>query len=110
MAKKYKVIITPQAEKQLSEIRDYILFELRSPIAAKNTLSALKTAIESLEQMPKRIPFADEEKWREYGIHKISVKNFLIYFTVDENDSAVYAFAVVYARRDQKKFLEETVK
>ena len=42
MAKKYKVIVTPQAQQQLTAIKDYILLELKSPIAAKNTLSALK--------------------------------------------------------------------
>ncbi len=107
MSEKYRVIITPQAQQQLTAIRDYILFELKSPAAAKNTLSALKTAIESLEQMPNRIPLTDEEKWREYGVHKMTVNNFLVYFTVDKEDTAVYVFAVVYARRDQKKALEE---
>ena len=108
MPNKYKVIVTPQAQQQLSNIKDYILLELKSPIAANNTLLALKTAIESLEQMPKRFPFTDEEKWRKHSVHKMSVKNFLIYFIVDDVDFEVYVFAVLYARRDQKKALKKT--
>ncbi len=38
MIKKYRVIITPQAQQQLMSIKDYILLELKSPIAARNTL------------------------------------------------------------------------
>ncbi len=109
MAKEYKTIITPQAQQQLMAIKDYIFFELKSPAAAKNTLSALKTAIESLDRMPDRIPLTDEKKWREKGVHKMPVKNFLIYFTVNEENCTVYVIAVVYARRDQKTALTETV-
>ena len=107
MAKKYKVIITPQARQHLTAIRDYILFELKSPTAAGNTLSVLKKAVESLEQMPERIPFTDEEKWRERGVHRMPVKNYLIYFTVNKEDTEVYIFAILYARRDQIKVLNE---
>lgn len=106
MADKYKVIITPQAQQHLKGIRDYILYELKSPIAAKNTLLLLKTEIESLEIMPNRFPKADEIIQNENGIHKMTVKNFLIYFTVDENESTVNVFAVIYARRDQKTALQ----
>lgn len=109
MIKKYKVIITPQAQQQLMSIRDYILLELKSPIAARNTLTALEAAIKMLDRMPNRIPLTDEEKWREYGVHKMPVQNFLVYFTVNEDDLTVYVIAVVYARRDQKKALEETL-
>lgn len=106
MADKYKVIITPQAQQHLKGIRDYILYELKSPIAAKNTLLLLKSEIESLEYMPNRFPLVNEIRQNENNIHKISVKNFLIYFTVDENESTVYVFAVIYARRDQKTALQ----
>ena len=109
MAKKYKVIVTPQAQQQLTAIKDYILLELKSPIAAKNTLSALKIAIESLDQMPNRIPLTDEEKWHEQGIHKMMVRNFIVYFIVDENEMTVYVFAIVFAHRDQNRMLEEII-
>lgn len=106
MADKYKVIITPQAQQHLKGIRDYILYELKSLTAAKNTLLLLKSEIESLEYMPNRFPLVNEIRQNENNIHKISVKNFLIYFTVDENESTVYVFAVIYARRDQKTALQ----
>ena len=107
MAEKFEVIITPQAQQHLSAIRDYIIFELKAPVAARNTLSALEKAILSLDQMPNRVPLTDEKKWRECGVHKMTVKNFLVYFTVDKADSKVYVFAVIYARREQKKALED---
>lgn len=84
MIKTYKAIITPQEQQHLMSIKDYILLELKSPIAARNTLTALKTAIKMPDRMPNCIPLTEEEKWREYGVHKMTVQNFLVYFAVNE--------------------------
>jgi len=51
--------------------------------------------------MPGRIASADDEPWRSYGVHKMSVKNFLVYFWIDEASKRVQITAVIYGRRDQ---------
>lgn len=43
----------------------------------------------------------DEEPWRTEGMRKIVVKNFLIYYWVDDENSRVQVTAVIYSRRDQ---------
>ena len=51
--------------------------------------------------MPKRHSLVDEEPWRSEGVRKIVVKNFLIYFWVDDENMRVQVTAVIYAKRNQ---------
>ena len=43
---------------------------------------------------------ADEQPWGELGFRKIHVKNYYVYFWVDENRKEVQILAVIYVRRD----------
>ena len=74
----YKVKITPQASAQMLEIFSYIKDTLKEPVIAEKLLDELQKSILSLNTMPKRIALTDEYPWRSYGVHKMSVKNFLV--------------------------------
>lgn len=63
--------------------------------------------IDSLESMPARYPLTDEEPWRSYGIHRMTVKNFLVYYLIDEEKKAVTVTTVIYGRRDQLTALSD---
>lgn len=83
MDKTYNVKITSQAEEQMQEIIYYIAHELKAPDAALHLLDAL------------------EEPWHTNGIHCLPVKNFLVYFWIDEDNAKVQVTAVIYGKRDQ---------
>lgn len=102
----YKVKITEQAEAQLREILCYISNTLKEPDIAMSLFNEIQKNILSLDVMPKRIALIDEEPWRSYGIHRMTVKNFLIYFWVNEDLKEVHITAVIYGKRDQLKLLE----
>ena len=51
--------------------------------------------------MPSRYPLVEEEPWRSKGVHKMPVKNHLVYYFVKEEAKLVYVPAVIYGRRDQ---------
>lgn len=102
----YTVKITPQAQSQLGEIANYIRYALKEPQTALRTLETLEKEIYSLSYLPNRVPLISEEPWRGQGVHKLSVKNFLVYFIVQECEKVVQVFAVIYARRDQAQQLK----
>lgn len=102
----YKIRITKQAKEHLTLIRDYIATELKVPAIAKKMLDLLKSEMYSLEIMPYRIKCIDEKPWHDLGFRKIRVKNYYIYFWIDENEKEVHIIAVVYVKRDQIKQLE----
>ena len=101
MKKRYEVQITKYALTQMEEIRDYIANELLAPQVAYNLLLEMKKMAASLESMPERNPLVDVKKWREQGIRKAMVKNFIIYYWTDEEQRTVHITAVVYGRRNQ---------
>ena len=97
----YQVRITAQAQEQLREIRDYITNELLAPDAAQNMLGLLASEMASLSRMPGRVRLVDEEPWRSEGVRMKAVRDYLVYFWIDEEKKVVQVFAVIYARRDQ---------
>ena len=99
--------ITAQAQEQLKEIRSYICNELLAPEAAKRILMLLGTEMASLSRMPRRVRLVDEEPWRSEGVRVKAVKNYLIYFWINEPEKIVQVFAVIYARRDQVNILSQ---
>ena len=103
MSDYYKPIILPEAQQDIRDIVLYIAQELFSPQAALNLQDAFREEIHKLSYMPTRIKPIDEEPWGSQGIRKIRVKNYYIYFIVDEDEMAVKVNAVIYIGRDQEK-------
>ena len=101
MDKIYNVKITSQAEEQIQEIIHYITHELKAPDAALHLLEALEDSFSSLAHFPQRAALINEEPWHMNGIHRLPVKNFLVYFWIDEDNMRVQVTAVIYEKRDQ---------
>ena len=103
----YAVKLTPQAQEHLREIANYIAYTLQEPETAKRNVEILEKAILSLSDFPARVPLTPEEPWRTQGIHKLLVKNYLVYFWIDEHRKTVEIIGIIYARRDQRHQLSQ---
>lgn len=103
----YKIKITSQAIEHLKCIRDYIAIELSDPLAAKRLLEQIKAEMHSLQTMPRRVQCVSESSWCELGFRRTRVKNYYIYFWIDEPKKEVNIIAVVYTRREQSKQLSD---
>ncbi len=101
MDKTYTVKITSQAEEQIQEIIYYITHELKAPDAALHLLDILEDSISSLSHYPQRVALISEKPWHTKGIRRLPVKNFLIYFWIDDANMKVQVTAVIYGKRDQ---------
>ena len=97
----YKVTLTPQAIDQIHEIINYISHTLQEPEIAKHWVAFLYKEISGLNFMPSRYPLTDEEPWRTNGIRKMPVKNFLVYYLIDEESKTVSVTAVIYGHCDR---------
>ena len=107
MSELYDLIILPEAELDIRNIVMYIAIELAAPQAALNLQRIIEKEIRSLSYMPDRIRLVDEQPWRAAGIRRTRVKNYFIYFFIDENRMTVYINAVIYSGRDQTQQLRE---
>lgn len=94
----YEVRVTRQALAQMSAIAHYIAHDLMAPEAANRLLDRFETEMMKLSDFPKQ---------HALGIRHIVVKNFLIYYWVDDEHHRVQVTAVIYYRRDQIRQLDE---
>ena len=106
MDNEYEVKVTRQALEHMRGIVHYISYDLMNPKAADNLLDDLKSSILNLSVLPKKHPLIEEEPWRSEGVRKIIVKNFLVYYWIDDEGNKVYVTAVIYNKRDQIKQLK----
>ena len=86
----YKIIITPDAETDLFEIRDYIAYTLLVPDVALNYIRAIRSEIQKLTYMTSNIAPIEREPWHSRGVRKITAKNFYIYYRTDDSSGRVY--------------------
>ena len=98
---RYQVAVSPQAERQIRDIVNYISHRLCVSDVASAWLERMEQAVLSLETMPARYALVDEMPWRLRGIRKMPVENFIVYYTVAEEQSAVSVVAVIYGHRNQ---------
>ena len=105
MDDRYEVKVTSHAEVSMREIAQYIAFDLMAPEAAVNLLVVLRQEMEKLVYMPGRVHLTPEEPWHSEGIHRLPVKNFYVYFWIDEDTKKVQVTDVIYIKRDQRRQL-----
>lgn len=97
----YEVRLTAQA------VMTYISHTLLEPGIARRWSDYLEREIRSLKQHPARYPLTPEEPWHTYGVRKMIVKNFFVYYLIEEDKRQVAVTAVIYGRRDQIAALRE---
>lgn len=107
MCDQYRLIILPEAQQDIRSIILYIARDLAAPQAALNLQDDFEKTIKSLAEMPKRIKTVDDQPWKDAGIRKIKVKNYYIYFLVDDVERNVKVNAIIYAGRNQSKLMAD---
>lgn len=104
----YRIEYTKQAQIDLDEICRYIAFTLIAPDTAANMIRHIFESIRTLDSLPLRNPLVDDSPWKERGLRKLYVKNYIVFYTTQ--DSAVRIIRVMYGGRnvaDQLKDAEE---
>lgn len=105
MERQYDIHITTHAEQAMREIASYIAVDLQVPETAMQMLRTFQVEIAKLKMMPQRIPLTPEEPWHNVGSRRMLVKNYNIYFWIDDEKSIVQITDVIYGRRNQPKQL-----
>ena len=71
----FQVEVSDQADIDLRNIYEYIVFELQSPENASGQLDRLEKSIMGLDQMPERFRVYEKEPWHSRGLHIMPVDN-----------------------------------
>lgn len=103
----YSVKITSYSVFQIQEIIIYISKVLLAPEIATAWADFLEKQIAKLNTMPARFPLVDKEPWRSNGKRRMPVRNFIVYYFIDDDKKEVWVTSVVYSKRDQLNALNE---
>jgi len=97
---KYKVSFTHPAEEDLLSTLQYITDILQSPIAASNLLDDVEEKIKILANNPLISPIEKDDYLNQKSIRHMKVKNYLIFYTINDELKEVSVIRFMYARRD----------
>ena len=100
------VNITDIAEEDILSTVNYISNELKAPKAANNLLDEIEKHEEILGRTPNIYPNVPDEYLAIKGLKFAGIKNFLMFFTVDEDANTVTVIRFLYRRRDWKNILK----
>jgi plasmid stabilization system protein ParE len=102
---KYNIDISEPAENDLRDIVLYIFTQLSAPTSAIKIMNEIEEAIQALSDMPQRCPLLTDERLASIGYRKLIVKNYIVFFTINETTKVVDIVRILYARRDWQHIL-----
>lgn len=102
---KYRVDVSESAENALMEIVRYIKSQFSAPISALSMIELFEEAMAGLADMPQRHPFIADERLAQLGYRKLLLKNYVVFYTIDEGNKVVDIERILYGRRDWMRIL-----
>lgn len=96
----FRIEFTEECIEEMSEIYEYISYNLKANTAAKRLMTEVANRILDLSISPEsyvKIKKIDKLK-REY--HKIVVKNYIILYSIDFEKHKIYISHMIYGRRN----------
>lgn len=92
----YKVIITPTAFKEMNRIYDYILDNLYAEKAAKDLMKQIEKKVQNLKYAHKIHTEIEKNDELQRKYRRIIIKNYIILYTVDDNNKVVFVSHIYY--------------
>jgi len=101
----YRLTFLPIAKQDMTDIVHYISNELFNPVAAAALAEEMIEAAERLCDFPYINTVHQTIKPLKQEYRKLLVKNYIMFYWVDEKKKLITIVRVIYARRDYEKLL-----
>jgi len=97
--------ITDLAEEDILSVVKYIKNSLKNPVAANNLLDEIERHEKNLEDNPYIYPLVNDDYLSEKGLRLIVIKNYLMFFIINEDNKIVNILRFLYGRRNWNNIL-----
>lgn len=104
----YLIKYSDEALQDLKNIFEYIASQLREPVIAVGQVNRIRESIRSLEQFPARNKVVTWEPWHSLEMRQIPVDNFIAFYTINNDTSAVNVVRVFYGKRDVQSYVRQS--
>ncbi len=105
--KKYIVKISETAEQDLENIISYLRYNLSGDIIADKYKLLFKQELKDLENIAGSMPILGENLTGHKNIRKINVRNYIVFYIVDEENSEALILRIGHAFMDWEKYLRD---
>jgi len=92
---KFEIFFSSTFKEELDNIYNYIYSSLNSPITAVKFYKMVKNSIQNLDFFPERFP-----KIELYNLRKLTIKNFIIIYKIDEKAEQIYILHIFHGNQD----------
>ena len=101
----YRINISEPADNDIRDTIRYISTQLLEPATALEMLDTFQMEIKTLSTFPHRCPLVNDERLARLGYRILQVKNYLVFFSINEKDNIVDIERILYQRRNWKHLL-----
>lgn len=105
--KKYIVELSETAEQDLENIISYLKYDLAGDIIADKYKMLFKQKLKDLENVAGSMTILDESLTGHKNIRKINVRNYIIFYVIDEEKSKAIVVRIGHAFMDWEKYLKD---
>lgn len=102
----YKLSFLPIAKQDIDNIIYYISNVLNNRIAARNLSNNFIKGANSILDFPYGLPAYESSKKLEYEYRCLRIKNFLMFYTINENNKTITIVRVIYKGRNIDNILD----
>lgn len=102
----YQLDFLPIAKKDIDDIIYYISKNLKNTIAAQNLAQKFITGANSILEFPYGSPIYNSSKKLNYEYRSIKIKNFLMFYVINENKKVITIVRVLYQKMDFNQILD----
>lgn len=96
----YKLVVSKPAEKDLADILQYISKDLSAPKAASGFLDEVLKCYDNISDNPLMYALCDNGRLKVKKYRKAIIKNYIMFYRVDETNHTAYIMRFIYGRRD----------
>jgi len=105
--KRYIVKVSEIAEKDLEDIISYLRYNLANDIVADKYKILFKQELKYLENIAGSMPILNESLTGHKNVRKINVRNYIIFYIVDEDNSKALVLRTGHTFIYWEKFLKD---
>ena len=101
----YKVKLSIQAKEDYKSIIKYIKYKLLEPNIAERYAELIKDEINTLKYNPQKFAIIDHDIIKEYKLRKLIIKNYIVFYRINEDENIVNVERILYGGTDWKNKL-----
>ena len=105
----YELAFSKVIDSDIDQCYIYIKETLEAPAAAENLFTELYEKINRLLENPYRRPLVQDKYLASLGLRSIKVKNYVLYYTIAEENKTVNALRFMYKARDWTNILKDGI-